>query len=75
MVFFSLNDNDGLVAIYGCNEELSQEDINDIQDIAVAAHEDVDDDLDELFEIIIQRSKKELDLDIFLCSPDYDIFI
>lgn len=55
MVFFSLNDNDGLVAIFGCNEELDASDIEEIQDIAVAAHEENDEELDELFEIIIEK--------------------
>lgn len=75
MVFFSLNDNDGLVAIFGCNEELDASDIEEIQDIAVAAHEENDEELDELFEIIIEKCKEELSLDIFLCTPDYDVFI
>lgn len=75
MVFVSLNDNDGLVAIFGCNDQLDASDVEQIENIAVAAYEENDEELDELFEIIIKKCKEELALEIFLCAPDYDIYI
>lgn len=75
MVFVSLNDNEGLVAIFGCNDQLDASDVEQIENIAIAAYEENDEELDELFEIIIKKCKEELGLEIFLCAPDYDIYI
>ena len=75
MVFVSLNDNDGLVAIIGCNDQLDASDVEQIENIAIAAYEENDEELDELFEIIIKKCKEELGLEIFPCAPDYDIYI
>ena len=35
MVFVSLNDNDGLVAIFGCNDQLDASDVEQIENIAI----------------------------------------
>ena len=44
MVFVSLNDNDGLVAIFGCNDQLDASDVEQIENIAVAAYEENDEE-------------------------------
>lgn len=75
MIFFSLYYKDGLMAILGCNEELDESDMQDIENIAIAACEESDEDIDETIELIIEKCKKELALDVFHCSPNFDIFL
>ena len=75
MFFFSLYYKDGLMAIFGCKEELDESEMSDIESIALVACEESDEDIDETIELIIENCKKELALDIFHCSPCFDIFL
>lgn len=74
MKFINLYRNGEYIAMFWSEDNISECDIENIREIAEEVF-DEHDDWDEAFEIIIEKCAKELDIELLLCSADYDIEI
>lgn len=74
MKFINLYRNGEYIAMFWIEDNISECDIENIREIAEEVF-DEHDDWDEAFEIIIEKCAKELDIELLLCSADYDIEI
>ena len=74
MKFINLYRNGEYIAMFWSEDNISECDIENIREIAEEVF-DEHDDWDEAFEIIIEKCTKELDIELLLCSADYDIEI
>ena len=72
--FINLYRNGEYIAMFWSEDSISECDIENIREIAEEVF-DEHDDWDEAFEIIIEKCAKELDIELLLCSADYDIEI
>lgn len=72
--FINLYRNGEYIAMFWSEDNISECDIENIREIAEEVF-DEHDDWDEAFEIIIEKCAKELDIELLLCSADYDIEI
>ena len=74
MKFINLYRNGEYIAMFWSEDNISECDIENIREIAEEVF-DEHDDWDEALEIIIEKCAKELDIELLLCSADYDIEI
>lgn len=74
MKFINLYRNGEYIAMFWSEDNISECDIENIREIAEEVF-DEHDDWDEAFEIIIEKCAKEVDIELLLCSADYDIEI
>lgn len=75
MKFINLFRDGEYIAMFWTEDDINESDVEDIREIAEEVFDEHSDDWDEAFDIIIEKCAKELDIELLLCSADYDIEI
>ncbi len=75
MKFINLFRDGEYIAMFWTEDNINGSDVENIRDIAEEVFDEYGDDWDEAFDIIIEKCAKELDIELLLCSADYDIEI
>lgn len=75
MKFINLFWNGEYIAMFRTETDIKDCDVEDIRKIAEEVFDEHGDDMDEMFESIIQKCAEELNIELLLCSADYEIEI